>query len=886
MSGPPRQNEFGSETLINLNDKAEYREIRIFVSSTFRDMMEERDYLVKKVFPKLRKFCQTRSVELTDVDLRWGVTEEQAEQGKVIEICLREIDRCRPYFIGILGERYGWVPEPSEYKKHRRIVENFPWVKEDMESGLSITEMEIQYGVLRKPEMESRAYFYIRKTASTSPEYREKPGSKEAKKLEQLKSIITSQNTYPCNEYSGIHELGEQITKDFESFIDAEFPERKKPSYIERNRMDHAAFARSRLKVYKGGEKYIELLDKHVAGTGKPLVVSGEAGWGKSALLANWIAHYQKEHPDNLVLYHFIGGAPDSTNHIGLMRRIMEEIKEAFGLDDDIPIDQKIIAEAFPLFLSKTPHEQRWVLVLDALNQLEDKGNARWLGWLPEYIPENIRVIISTLSGEALENLRKRGYPEIEIEPLAIEERKRLIKEYLNFYTKELSEDLILKIAKAPQTENPLILRTILDELRIFGIHEELKDRVDYYLAPKDPVELFNAVLNRLEEDYENEHPGLVGEVFSLIWASRRGLAEGDLFDIIKIPPLFWAPLYNAIESHLVTRSGLMDFFHDFLRQAVERRYLSLGDDKKATHAKLSKYFETNRFSDRGLDELPYHLLNAEKWEQLKEFLTDLRVFALMSTEEKKYELTAYWQILGDRYDMAQAYIESLAAFEKTSPSEELLTWYLNLVAVFLKLNAVTDKTEALFRQALSIREKALGTFHPETAKSLDNLASLMVAKGDYDKAEHLYTRALEIFKRTLGPQHREVAVNLHSLASLLLTKGDYNAAEPLCRQAIEIREKALGPHHLDTAKSLDNLASILHAKGDYDAAEPLYRQAIDIFEKALGPHHPDTAITLSNLASLFQAKKDYDAAEPLYMRALKIRKKALGPHHPERLEA
>ena len=49
-------------------------------------------------------------MELVDVDLRWGITEEEAHQGKVLPICLAEIDRARPFFMGLLGERYGWVP--------------------------------------------------------------------------------------------------------------------------------------------------------------------------------------------------------------------------------------------------------------------------------------------------------------------------------------------------------------------------------------------------------------------------------------------------------------------------------------------------------------------------------------------------------------------------------------------------------------------------------------------------------------------------------------------------------------------------------------------------------------------------------------------------------
>ena len=86
------------------------REIRIFISSTFGDMNAEREELIKRVFPALRKRCEARNVTWGEVDLRWGVTDEQREEGQVLPICLDLIDRCRPYFIGILGERYGWVP--------------------------------------------------------------------------------------------------------------------------------------------------------------------------------------------------------------------------------------------------------------------------------------------------------------------------------------------------------------------------------------------------------------------------------------------------------------------------------------------------------------------------------------------------------------------------------------------------------------------------------------------------------------------------------------------------------------------------------------------------------------------------------------------------------
>ena len=72
------------------------RVIRVFISSTFRDMQAERDELVLRVFPQLRKLCEARGVTWGEVDLRWGVSDEQKAEGKVLPFCLEEIKHRRP----------------------------------------------------------------------------------------------------------------------------------------------------------------------------------------------------------------------------------------------------------------------------------------------------------------------------------------------------------------------------------------------------------------------------------------------------------------------------------------------------------------------------------------------------------------------------------------------------------------------------------------------------------------------------------------------------------------------------------------------------------------------------------------------------------------------
>ena len=133
-----------------MTDNIDSRNIRIFISSTFNDMQEERNELISKVFPLLRKMAKERQVVLTEIDLRWGITEKDAQESKVVQICLEEIDRSHPFFIGILGGRYGWCPASENVEWEKVISSDYQDSIDNLKKGLSMTELEIRHGVFRK----------------------------------------------------------------------------------------------------------------------------------------------------------------------------------------------------------------------------------------------------------------------------------------------------------------------------------------------------------------------------------------------------------------------------------------------------------------------------------------------------------------------------------------------------------------------------------------------------------------------------------------------------------------------------------------------------------------------------------------------------------------
>src|SRR5271169_5355155 len=94
------------------------KQVRVFISSTFRDTHAERDHLVTVVFPELRERMALLGLEFFEVDLRWGVPERgvDGERANSWEYCKKWINAVRPFFLCLLGERYGWVPPASEIR--------------------------------------------------------------------------------------------------------------------------------------------------------------------------------------------------------------------------------------------------------------------------------------------------------------------------------------------------------------------------------------------------------------------------------------------------------------------------------------------------------------------------------------------------------------------------------------------------------------------------------------------------------------------------------------------------------------------------------------------------------------------------------------------------
>jgi hypothetical protein len=361
-----------------------WKTVRVFISSTFRDMHAERDYLVKVVFPRLREWCEERRLYLVDIDLRWGVTQAEAESGKAIEICLKEIDGSRPFFICLLGEQYGSIsagaqlPGPS------------------LEHGdKSITHLEIIYAALNAQTAAAtsnpgQAFFYFRDPASF-PRPEELTGYLAAERdiyrltyfgpapaadatdsrrlLQNLKAEILRRFSaedrvyrYKCRWDSeannpttpglrgrivGLELLGERLESDLKRGIEAQFRDHlaglsEQLDPLEAENALHSEFIGTRTQLHVPDDDLQRAISAYTAGPSrKPCVLSGGAGAGKSAALAYWTetnvdmaTRRSRADRDILVLFRSVGASPNSTRLPALLANLCQELAHQFGSAD------------------------------------------------------------------------------------------------------------------------------------------------------------------------------------------------------------------------------------------------------------------------------------------------------------------------------------------------------------------------------------------------------------------------------------------------------------------------------------------------------------------------------------------------------------------------
>ncbi len=737
-------------------------ELRVFISSTFRDLQEEREHLVKKIFPEIRALCRERGVTFTEIDLRWGVTEQQIEREGVIKICLDEIDRCRPYFIGITGDRYGYVPDLTEYHKDPDLIRRWPWITEAAARGASILDLEFQHAVLNHPcHGDTSARFYFRKPNRLSVG----DASAESTRLQELKNRVYQAGLI-VQEYSDPRSLGAAVYRDLIQTLDRDFAVVESRTPLNQERARHRAFAASRVHGYVPNPKYVRQLEDWYASDDQQLVLHAGSGCGKSSLAAFWCNHVRVSQPDVAIIEHYIGVGAGDADHLGLINHVMSEIKSRFERTEEVPSKQGEMERDFANWLGfGLGHPV--LLVIDGLDQL--MGHALDLHWLPPVMPPGLKLLISSTGEKTLTEFRRRGWSELDLVPLNTEERETVVVQCLGEYHKTLPAHLARQIAHDPKSAHPLFLRTLVEELRLHGNHEELENVVASLLATDGTDGLFQRVLDRLEHDYSEQ---LICDVLTSIWASRQGLGEEELVELTGIGRLNLSTLLPGLDYHLVRHDGLLGFFHSYLRRAVEARYLLAARNRNEAHERLAVYFRHADATLRATRELLHALEQLGLRKELEDTLLSIERFDLL-WQSDEYEVLRLWSIhQTDR--VGTAYVQQIDAWAKESNpgTEELGRILAEVASLCVDLGAWDEAEHLLGRQISSL----MGTNRrSEAARVMTTLSAVLLQHGRVDEAEGAASESEQIARELNDRNILGIAVTQRGLVRY--DCGDYVAA-------------------------------------------------------------------------------------------------------------
>ncbi|MBQ6388183.1 MAG: DUF4062 domain-containing protein [Mogibacterium sp.] len=672
----------------------DWKEVKIFVSSTFNDMHAERDYLVTEVFPELSEWCEARRIRLTDIDLRWGVTREDSESGNTVRACLNCIDECRPFFLCFLGQRRGWVPDLNadvgvdtlrQYRDLRRKLGIY-----------SITEMEIEHATLapmtrlladgpHTPE-KSKAMFFFRNdpfsgnvltddqkkiytnaaAEDEAAEDRKLAGSKEwiRKEWEPYQYDCrwdpeqTVTELEPLGEVSkggltdftvGGKPLRDIILSGLMEMIEQEYPENvpvKLADRFDEDALEQQLYTHTASFDFIGRGKELGEIIRHTendslgwaGGEGEALFITAPEGIGKTALLARACQILQAR--GHKVLMRSCG----LTDLSMTMGDLFLSLGNEAGVFRATGRDPQLSTKMDSVFLKSLMDKGYDTLILDGLDHAAGRERISDLS----RIPPGFHLIISSDDPEEWRNFKCCYRTMVLNGMITAQERSALIDQYLLRTLKKLDREQKNIIISAPGSVYPMYIRLVLNELKTYGSFADLPDKIAKF--GDTPKAAFAEMIRTLIDEYGTT---MTGNVIGMLVYARDGLSEEELMTGLrdlraytfleqKEYQLRLRMFLRRIRPYLVRVNGRYDIQNKtFLEAAVEQ----FGElESECRHALVHIYEGNlqsapdqvpNEWNDvHGSHELLFQLEMLGEWDGIRYALTNPGLFRNISPDE------------------------------------------------------------------------------------------------------------------------------------------------------------------------------------------------------------------------------------------------------------
>lgn len=709
---------------------------RLFISSTFVDFRDERNILQNEVFPEIKDYCKSHGYNFEPIDLRWGVSKEDGLDHKAMEICIKEVKKAfnypKPNFLAMLGNRYGWIPAPTEIESiyYFKLLEDISneekelfekWYIEDLNilpnkyilqpvnnvvaeealyektwaedeskiiqiiasnlevfpknmlAGKSATEQEIIKGILEPAKSistnNSKALCIERDIVNIDDMSDSQFVDKDQTQINILKENIkrTENNRVIYKRFQtklkkredGSYKPGSDYLDDYAMLV-TNFLKEHIANELERlsrqskslERTIHINFKVDRTKTFIGRDAIIsrtlEYIDSHL--NSSPFVIYGESGVGKSALIAKIIQTIEDKYKNRIhLIYRFIGISEQSSQPKLLIDSLIEQIEQALQIDSKKTHKDYIeTVDYFLELLNRCPLEskKKFIIVLDALDQFVVKTS---LEWIESRLPENVKIILSTLPseyGEYFKILKTKVKPEniLEVQKLMSKDGKKILNEWLQKDNRTLQkEQMNYLLSKFEKNGLPLYLKIIFEKSLSWKSYDK-----DFKMLKHDT--LIGAIKSSFNDLVKIQHHPemLLKHTLGYLSASKNGLSESEIVEILsldyivigdisnphhrlptrsnidKVPSAIWSRLYYDLIKYLAYIEfdglSLLNFYHRKIKECSTESYYKL--DKEYYHSNLLEYFwnqplvfiENKEVNFRKLSELPYHCIHSNSY--------------------------------------------------------------------------------------------------------------------------------------------------------------------------------------------------------------------------------------------------------------------------------
>jgi hypothetical protein len=281
--------------------------------------------------------------------------------------------------------------------------------------------------------------------------------------LDECLKEVNAENGTLC--VDAWHSISRSIRKDLGKLEGAARLDAEVALHHRINRV-HTARFRGREDVLKMVKGY---LDQSFF---RPLVIVGDPGSGRSALVAKSVRRTCGAFPTAQAVIRFLGATPDSLSLDALLRSLCQEVCRRYRHDPSvIPDSDAALPETFRGLLTLASHETPLFVFLDGLEIAVRRPTREGLAWIPEALPEYVGLVltVSTEAKKLIPLLKARSVEEniVRVPPLASTESLEILSAWLDEIDRRLSPDQMkAALAHLPARPLPLHLGALFERTR------------------------------------------------------------------------------------------------------------------------------------------------------------------------------------------------------------------------------------------------------------------------------------------------------------------------------------------------------------------------------------------------------------------------------------